>query len=153
MNPPPLYLLDTNIVIHYSRGQTVGKQVEADYSLLTTPYRPLICVVTQGEALAFARKRSWGAGKIAALKHILAQFVAVDISDPQIIEAYADLDAHSKSIGRDKMGKNDLRIAAVAQVSEATLMTTDGDFDHLAESHLQLIRIDQNTGATLYKSP
>lgn len=32
----PVYLLDTNIVIHYSRGQTVGKQIETDYSLLTT---------------------------------------------------------------------------------------------------------------------
>ena len=47
----PVYLLDTNVVIHYSRGQTVGKQIEADYSLLTTPYRPLICVVTRGDLI------------------------------------------------------------------------------------------------------
>jgi hypothetical protein len=35
----PLYLLDTNIAIHYARGKTVGRQIEADYSLLTTPYQ------------------------------------------------------------------------------------------------------------------
>ncbi len=32
-----VYLLDTNIVIHYSRGKAAGTQIEADYSLLTTP--------------------------------------------------------------------------------------------------------------------
>lgn len=29
------------------------------------------------------------------------------------------------------MGKNDLWIAATAAMSEATLLTTDNDFDHL----------------------
>jgi tRNA(fMet)-specific endonuclease VapC len=149
MSSPALYLLDTNIVIHYARGKTVGQQVEADYSLLTTPYRPLICIVTQGEALAFAKKRGWGTAKVVAIKHILSQFVSVDISDPKIVEAYADIDSYSKSIGRDKMGKNDLWIAAVAHVGNATLMTTDGDFDHLAGTRLKLIRIDQTTGATI----
>jgi tRNA(fMet)-specific endonuclease VapC len=148
MSPPPLFLLDTNIVIHYARGQTVGKQIEAGYSLLTTPYRPLICIVTQGEALAFAMKRNWGAANMAAIRHILAQFVTVDISDPQIVDAYAVIDCHSQNIGR-KMAKNDLWIAAVVHISKATLLTTDGDFDHLSGSHLTLIKIDQNTGHTI----
>jgi tRNA(fMet)-specific endonuclease VapC len=147
MSAPPLYLLDTNIVIHYSRGKTVGQQLEKDYGLLTTPYRPLICVVTKGEALAFAKKRGWGNAKIAALNHILAQFVSVDISDPQIIEAYAEIDAYSQSVGR-VMGKNDLWIAAVAHLSQAALMTTDGDFDHLDRKYLTLIHIDPHTGQT-----
>ncbi|HEY1683171.1 MAG TPA: hypothetical protein VGG19_00280, partial [Tepidisphaeraceae bacterium] len=100
MSPPPLYLLDTNIVIHYARGKTVGKQIETDYTLLTTSYRPLICIVTQGEALAFAMKRGWGAANIAAIRHILAQFVTVDINDPHIVDAYAAIDCHSQKIGR-----------------------------------------------------
>ena len=37
MSSPALYLLDTNIVIHYAPGKTVGQQIEANYSLLTTP--------------------------------------------------------------------------------------------------------------------
>jgi tRNA(fMet)-specific endonuclease VapC len=145
MSVPPVYLLDTNIVIHYSRGKTVGKRIEADYALLASPYRPLICVVTRGETLAFARKRGWGDGRIEALNHILAQFVTVDINDPQIIEAYADIDASSQSVGR-KMGKNDLWIAAVAHLTQAALMTTDDDFNHLGGTFLKLIRIDPNTG-------
>ncbi len=47
------------------------------------------------------------------------------------------------------MGKNDLWIAAVANVSQAALMTTDSDFDHLSPSHLTLDRIDQNSGKTI----
>jgi predicted nucleic acid-binding protein len=47
------------------------------------------------------------------------------------------------------MGKNDLWIAAVAHVTQAGLMTTDNDFDHLHPLHLTLIRIDPNTGKTL----
>ena len=148
MTSTPLFLLDTNIVIHYARGKAVGQQIELDYSLLTTSYRPLICIVTQGEALAFALKRNWGPNKVAALNNILAQFVTVDISDPQIINAYAAIDCHSQNIGR-KMTKNDLWIAAVAHVSKAMLMTTDGDFDHLSSTHLALIKIDQNTGRTI----
>jgi tRNA(fMet)-specific endonuclease VapC len=147
MSSAPLYLLDTNIVIHYSRGKTVGQRLQADYSLLTTPYRPLICIVTKGEALAFGKKRGWGDAKTAAVNHILSQFVTVDINDAQIIEAYAEIDSDSQSHGR-KMGKNDLWIAAVAHVTQAALMTTDGDFDHLDGSHLTLIRIDQQTGHT-----
>jgi predicted nucleic acid-binding protein len=69
----PVYLLDTNIVIHYSRGKTVGQQIEADYSLLTTPYRPLICVVTRGEAFAFAKRNKWGPAKVNALDHLLSR--------------------------------------------------------------------------------
>lgn len=145
MSAPALYLLDTNIVIHYSRAKTVGQRIEQDYGLLTLPNRPLICVVTRGEALAFALKRGWGSPKQAALNQLLAQFVTVDINDPTLIAAYAELDAHSQSVGR-KMGKNDLWIAAVARVSGAALMTTDADFDHLAKSHLTLLPIDQNTG-------
>ena len=107
MSSPPLYLLDTNIVIPYARGKAVGQQIETDYSLFTTPYRPLICVVTHGEALAFAKRRNWGNAIISAMNHVLAQFVTVDINDAQIIEAYADIDSHSQTIGR-RMGKNDL---------------------------------------------
>jgi predicted nucleic acid-binding protein len=96
MTTPPLFLLDTNIVIHYSRAKIVGQKIESDYSLLTSPYRPLICVVTRGEALAFAKKRNWGQEKVAELQEILRQFVTVDINDPQIIEGYAEIDSHSQ---------------------------------------------------------
>ena len=55
------------------------------------------------------------------------------------MEEYADIDAFSQrnhptmqlSGSARKMSKNDLWIAATASVFEATLLTTDSDFDHL----------------------
>ena len=144
---PVLYLLDTNIVIHYARGMTVGQQIESDHGLLATPSRPLISVVTRGEAYAFAVKRTWGPAKIAALDALLSQFVTIDINHSQLILAYATLDAWSQNRGR-KMGKNDLWIAATAKVTSAALLTTDADFDHMAGVQFQVRKIDQQTGAT-----
>jgi len=40
------------------------------------------------------------------------------------------------------MGKNDLWIAATAHVVDATILTTDKDFDHLASEFLKCQRID-----------
>jgi predicted nucleic acid-binding protein len=36
------------------------------------------------------------------------------------------------------MGKNDLWIAATAKVANATLITVDSDFSHLAKSFIQV---------------
>jgi tRNA(fMet)-specific endonuclease VapC len=40
------------------------------------------------------------------------------------------------------MGKNDLWIAATAHVYEATLLTTDNDFDHLAPQFFNIQKIE-----------
>lgn len=69
----------------------------------------------------------------------------MDINHPDILSAYGELDDLSERAGRP-MGKNDLWIAATAKVSGATLLTTDGDFDHLDPAHLTRIRVDQQTG-------
>jgi predicted nucleic acid-binding protein len=89
-----------------------------------------------------------GQAKLTALQTLLAQFVTVDINDPQVIQAYAQIDTHSQTHGR-KMGKNDLWIAATAHVAGASLMSTDSDFDHLVGTHLTLIKIDAKTGTTI----
>jgi predicted nucleic acid-binding protein len=72
----------------------------------------------------------------------------VDINHPDILTAYGELDDLSNRAGRS-MGKNDVWIAATAKVSDATLLTTDGDFDHLHPTHINRIRIDENTGNPL----
>jgi len=146
--PPPLHLLDTNILVHLARGQAVGQRIEADYALLKTPYRPLVCIVTHGELFAFAAKRNWGPAKLSGLHHLLTQFVTVDIHDSRVIAAYAQIDSQSQKMGR-KMGKNDLWIAAVSHVATASLMTTDADFDHLHNAYLTLIKINSQTGKTI----
>jgi predicted nucleic acid-binding protein len=40
------------------------------------------------------------------------------------------------------MGKNDLWIAATAAITESKLMTTDGGFDHLNGTYLDLIKTE-----------
>lgn len=40
------------------------------------------------------------------------------------------------------MGKNDAWIAATAYAAQATLVTTDKDFDHLADTFFKLDRLD-----------
>ena len=106
----------------------------------------VISVVTVGEMNSLARKWGWGANKLAALDQMLGQVVWVDISHPDILSAYGELDDVSDQAGRP-MGKNDLWIAATAKVSGLTLLTTD--FDHLHPAHLTRIRVDDQTGAAI----
>jgi len=39
------------------------------------------------------------------------------------------------------MGKNDIWIAATANITHSHLLTTDNDFDHLDKQYLELIKI------------
>ena len=133
MRKPPLYVLDTNVLVHLCRGDSLGEHVNATYNLTNQAYRPLICIVTHGEALSFAELNNWGPPKRHKLKELLDNLVTVDISVPEVLAAYAELDAVSQRHpdGARSMGKNDLWIAAVTRVAHGTLITTDRDFDHL----------------------
>jgi tRNA(fMet)-specific endonuclease VapC len=134
--PSGLVLLDTSILIHVLRDSGLGKKVSADHGLRTRPEKPLISIVTVGEALAFARKKSWGEKKTEQLKALLRQLVIVDINSADVLEKYADIDAFCESQGR-KPGKNDLWIAATSAVASAHLLTTDKDYDLLNGVFLQ----------------
>ena len=132
---PGGYLLDTNILVHLVRNNDLGKYVDATYGLSagTNPF--ILSVVTVGELYALAIKFGWGAAKRAALDALLINFTWVDISDPQILAAYGEVDGWSQSVGR-KMGKNDVWIAATARATNTTVLTTDTDFDHLHPVHV-----------------
>ncbi|MCP3063489.1 type II toxin-antitoxin system VapC family toxin [Myxococcus sp. K38C18041901] len=130
-----LVLLDTNILVHLLRASSLGKKVAEDHALLGKGPRPLISVVTVGEALAFAKKRGWGAQKVSKLHALLRQLVVVDIHLDAVLERYANFDAFCGSKGR-ALGKNDLWIAATASAVSALLLTTDKDFDLLHSERL-----------------
>lgn len=139
----PLYLLDTNILLHYLRRQndSVQRHIEQRYHLRTTPTAPLISFVTEAELRAIAKRNVWGVQRMTALEFLLTQFVRVPIDDEDILRAYVDIDAFTYHAGRD-MGKNDLWIAATARVTGAILLTTDRDFDHLDGAFLSRDWID-----------
>ena len=66
--PPPVYLLDTNILLHLIRGKSTGVYIDATFQLRQQLYTPLICVVTHGEIWSLARENGWGQAKRLALE-------------------------------------------------------------------------------------
>jgi len=55
----PLYLLDTNILVHGVRMDDTGQRIKATYDLLMTQNRPLISVVSDGELRSLAEQWAW----------------------------------------------------------------------------------------------
>ena len=146
-----LVLLDTNVLILLVRNGASGKQIQKDYDLAGRAERPLISIVTVGEAKAFARKLSWGDPKRSRLDELLRELVVVNIDAGDVLDRYAEIDYYSERIHKPArpMGKNDLWIAATAAATESWLVTTDNDFDHLVPDFFRRIKINAATGVTL----
>jgi tRNA(fMet)-specific endonuclease VapC len=134
-------LLDTTVLIHLIRGSPLGSWIEARFGLRERTQTPLISIVTEGEMLAFAKKRKWGEKKIDQLEALLRELVVVDISSQDVLRAYAEIDFLLEKAGHP-IGQNDLWIAATAMKAEAHLLTTDRDFDPLHPGYLQRTWID-----------
>ncbi len=92
-----------------------------------------------------ASRNKWGEQKRSVLDDALRSLVTVDVSHPQVIGAYVEIDLYSQAWqgGARNMGKNDLWIAACAKAAGATLLTTDKDFSHLgADGPLSIEIVD-----------
>jgi len=128
---PINYLLDTNILVAYIRAGKIGEHVESKYHFRCSPNKPMISIVSAGEILSLAKKLNWGGGKQSLIKELLEEFVIVDLNSPDIWGAYAEADyfCEKECKPAEKIGKNDLWIAATAKVLRATLLTTDKHFD------------------------
>lgn len=146
------YLLDTNILLIYARGNNLTEKIEKDLKLLTGDNQLVISIVSVGEIKSLAIKNNWGKSKIRKLGQLLNEFIIADINVEKITDRYAEIDAYSqgklpKKKGRfssRNMGKNDLWIAATGSVLQIVVVTTDGDFDHLAEEYIKLKKVSIN---------
>ncbi len=138
-------LLDTNIFVHLARDDDLGMHLKTDRELLLTDATPAFCVVTEGELRSLAYQFNWGKEKVDRMRFLLEYFRRIPIDTPEVMEAYAVIDADSKTNGVN-MGKNDLWIAAVAHVTGFDLITTDSDFDHLHPDLLTRTLVDTNRG-------
>jgi tRNA(fMet)-specific endonuclease VapC len=136
-----LFLLDTNILIAYIRWGLLGHYIEATYNLYTLQPAPIISIVTEGEIRTLALRHDWGVVKLAELQRLLNSMTIVPLPYRNVIDAYARIDHHCVRNGLT-VGKNDLWIAATAQVTGATILTTDHDFDPLHGLFLQRDRVD-----------
>ena len=144
------FILDTNICLTYIRGEPLYRQIENEHSLTNPDAIILISVVTKAELLSLGMQRGWEHKKLEKLNKILNNLVVIDINekDQALINAYSIIDAFSQGKLKEKplglsarnMGKNDLWIASTAHVANATLITTDKDFDHLNKTFISVIQ-------------
>ena len=145
-----ILLFDTNIVLIYLRDLPAKQIIESVYNPFSSENRTVISVVTVGELKAIALKNKWGVLKVEKLEAFILKCIVADINLKDTINHYAEIDAFSQGRLDSKksnftarnMGKNDLWIAATATVLDATLLTTDNDFNHLHNEFLQVAKID-----------
>jgi len=145
-----LFLFDTNILLLYVRESILIQHIKNIFNPFGKRNRAIVSVVNVGEIRAISLKNNWGKQKNSKLEDLLSRLVIADINDEEIISRYAEIDAFSQGRLEGKtsnftarnMGKNDIWIAATASVLDATLLTTDNDFDHLQDEFLQVAKID-----------
>ncbi|MEZ4887562.1 MAG: hypothetical protein R3E32_22710 [Chitinophagales bacterium] len=79
------YLLDTNIVLIYTRESPLTKLLDQDYNLFDEQHNLFISVVTVGELESIILQRNYGSRKIAILEKLLSKFSIIDINIQEII--------------------------------------------------------------------
>ena len=153
------YLLDTNILLGLARKAPWARRAYDKYDLGAPEVISFTSVVCVGEILAIAERNGWGAKKRTTLNRALAELPDLPIKDPDILNAYALIDAwtHGNPVITPgdapppkpavPMSKNDLWIAATAHVSGAILLSTDNDFGHLDGVWLKYEFVNQKAPA------
>jgi len=147
-------VIDTCVFIHIVRETITGKKCLAELEKYDEAANVIVSVATKAELESFIAQNNWGKPKSDRLNKILEEITYIDISnaDQLLIDSYSEIDAFSKRKIKDKsgnllngsarkMGKNDIWIAATAFSLNIPLMTTDGDFDHLNGTLLNVIKV------------
>lgn len=143
-------VLDTSALLHIVRGKDTGKIIHDFISGLDAP-QLLISVVTLAEVDSFMVQNNWGHKNQEKMHQLIERCIVLDIEkhNKTLKNCYVILDAFSKRKqagpdgqflqgGARKMGKNDLWIAATAFALNATLVTTDNDFDHINNQYFKV---------------
>jgi predicted nucleic acid-binding protein len=147
------FVLDTGIILHYIRASKLYYQIEQENNLTSPDSIILISAVTIGELEGFLHRRNWNDDKKNRLHKLLSEIIIIDIAgkDEKLMKAYAELLNFSKnvhpteSLGRSVgIGNNDLWIAALTMVTEAELISIDGDFDHLSPKWIKIKKYSSN---------
>jgi tRNA(fMet)-specific endonuclease VapC len=142
------YLYDTNILLYAIRNDKHWQFIRETLDL--DDYKDnVMSVVSWGELYSLALQNRWGTKRFDLIDRLDETFIIANIFEMEIIQRYADIDAYSRGklegqpLGTSArtMGKNDLWIAATASILGITLLTTDGDFDHLKSVFLDIEKI------------
>lgn len=145
------YLFDTNIFVLLVKNEKFGKFIEQIYQNNSSE-NLYYSYITLGELDSIIKQNNWGTKKIRELNIILKGFQLLDGVSMELIRNYGTIDAYSQGKLKNKplpvglssrnMGKNDLWIAATALSIQATLITTDQDFDHLNQVFIEVRYVD-----------
>ncbi len=146
-------VIDTCIILHILRNDAIGQKALKAIETLDKEPILVISTVTKGELESLKKQLKWGEAKCSYLNTFLKSVTYIDVnnSDDVLHNAYSEIDAFSKRkipdssgnflLGSSKtMGKNDLWIAATANLLNAPLMTTDGDYNHLDNVFVNLLK-------------
>lgn len=133
------YVMDTNILLYYLKNGREKQFVEDTFDPFGADNTAIVSVVSIAELGVLARRNNWGQKRLAVVQKLYRRLLIVDISSPEIVEAYIDIDTYSSGKhptltfqeSARNMGKNDVWIAATALVADAQLITSDKDFLHL----------------------
>lgn len=144
------YLLDTNMIIIYSRDSDIAGKIEEKYNFFNERNTLAISIVTLGELDSLIKQLGIGDKRQKRIAMLLEDVAKIGLNSAEIIQKYGDIDAFSKGKLQGKsapfssktMGKNDIWIAATASTFNLKLVTTDKDFSHLKGTFLDLELID-----------
>jgi len=133
------YVLDSNIILFYARNSDRKRIIEEQYQPFSEDNTAIISIVTVAELISLAQRQKWGERKQKVLQKIFDSLVIVEIRYSDLIQAYVAIDTYSQGNDENRplktsarnMGKNDIWIAATTHITDAKLLTTDKDFDHL----------------------
>ncbi len=152
-------IFDTNILIELIRADNDKKMQRLYERVNPNQVDVYISIVSIGEAIAFAYQTGWGERKITMLKNIIDECIHIGITD-EVIEKYIEIERYNMrkhptlpamNGNTQNMGKNDLWIASTASILEATLVTSDKDFNHLKDIFLNLDFVERdNNGSIIY---
>lgn len=145
-----IYILDTNILVHTLRNSLLFQHIESQFDPYGSTNEALISTVSIGELYSLSKRNNWGNKRKQSVEILLTKLKPITVEGEDLMEAYSDIDAYSQGkhpllpLGRSSinMGKNDLWIAATTAVFQATLLTTDKDFDHLNNVLIKVQRIE-----------
>lgn len=146
------YFLDTNILVLYLREHPLVKNLQEIFHLEINPNELFTSAICIGELKSLAIQNKWGLKRTLAIDGLWNFMIVVDELEAMVLERYAEIDAFSQGRLKEKpftgssrnMGKNDLWIAATASVLNATLITTDKDFQHLHTHFLEVAYFEIN---------
>lgn len=150
------FLLDTSMLLGIITDTPWAQRARSECNLDDPRTVVTTSVVCHGEIMAISERRKWSDKKRKKLVKLLYEVPASGINRQPILNAYTRINVwtHGGSVVDQQapppkpavsMTDNDIWIATTAHVTDATLLSTDRDFEHLHSVWIDFIYVDQRS--------